>query len=77
VDLKVEKVLNDNTDTLKGGIFHYYVDIESWCKIDDIEMDDDRICLNGVLNQSIDLGFRNVNIESITTRFGNTNLEFN
>jgi hypothetical protein len=29
VDLKVEKVLNDNTDTLKGGIFHYYVDIES------------------------------------------------
>ncbi len=40
-------------------------------------MDDDRICLNGVLNQSIDLGFRNVNIESITTRFGNTNLEFN
>jgi hypothetical protein len=55
----VEQVINENTNTLNGDVFHYYVDNDNQCKIDDVEMDDDRVWLNGVLNQLIDIGFRN------------------
>jgi len=38
LDLQVEKVLNENINTLKGN-----VDIDVQCETIDIEMDDDKV----------------------------------
>jgi hypothetical protein len=72
VDLKVDEVLNENINMLKRD-----VNIDNQCKIDDTKMGDDKVQLNGVLDWSTNLGFGNVNIESITIGFGSMNPEFN
>jgi hypothetical protein len=77
LDLQVEKVINENTNTLEGDVCHDYIDIDDQCKIDDIEMDDNKVWSNWVLNQLIDLGSENVNIESIIIESGIMNPKFN
>jgi hypothetical protein len=36
MDLQVEKVINENSNTLEGDVCHYYVDIDGQCQINDI-----------------------------------------
>jgi hypothetical protein len=72
MDLQVEKVLNENINTLEGN-----VDIDDQCETINIEMDNDKVQSNGVPNWSTNLGFGNVNIKLITIGFGNMNFKFN
>ncbi len=60
MELQDEKVLNEDTNTPKGNICLYYIDIDIQFETYDTKMDDSKIWLNGVLNQLIDLGFENV-----------------
>jgi hypothetical protein len=73
MDLQVEKVINENTNTLKGDVCHYYVDIDSQCETDDTEMDNNRVQLNWVFDWLTNLGSKNVHIESITVGSDNMN----
>jgi hypothetical protein len=68
MDLQIEEVINENINMLKGDVNCYYVDINGQCKIDDTEMDDDKVRSNWVLDWSINLGSKNVHIESNTVR---------
>ncbi len=77
LDFQIEKVINDNTNTLEGDVFNYYINIDDQCKIDDIEMDVNKVWSNWVFDRLIDLGFENVNIKSITIGFSIMNFEFN
>jgi hypothetical protein len=63
LDLQVEKVINENTNTLEGDVCHYYININDQCKIDDIEMDVDKVWSNWVFDRLTNLGSENVNIE--------------
>jgi hypothetical protein len=74
MDLQVEKVINENTNTLEGDVCHYYVDIDNQCEINHTEMDIDRVWLNWVFDWLIDLGSKNVHIKSITVGSSNMNL---
>jgi hypothetical protein len=72
VDLQVEKIINENINTLKGN-----VNIDDQCETIDIKTNNDKVQSNGVPNWSTNLGSGNVNIKLITIGFGNMNLKFN
>jgi hypothetical protein len=77
MEMQDEEVINENTNTSKGNICPQYMDIDIQFETYDTKMDDNKIWLNGVPNQLIDLGFENVNIKLITIGLKNMNLEFN
>jgi hypothetical protein len=70
LDLQVAKVINENINTLKGDICHYYINIDDQCKIDDVKMDDEKNWSNLVPSRSTNLGSENVDIKSITIGYG-------
>ncbi len=41
--MQIEKFINENTNTLEGDVFHYYVDIDGQCETNDIEMDNNKV----------------------------------
>ncbi len=72
MDLQVEKVINDNPNTVEGN-----VDIDDQCETIDLKVDDDKVQSNGVFNWSTNLGSRNANIKLITIGSMNMNIKFN
>ncbi len=77
MDLQVEEVINENTNTLEGDVCHYYVNIDGQCETNDIEMDDGRVWSNGIHDQLTNLRPKIANIESITIGFKRVNPKFN